>query len=59
MPLSFQKFCLTLICIVSLTLLPLTTSKPVSANEIKLPMLGDTTSGIVSLQQEHELGRGY
>jgi len=30
-----------------------------SSGEIKLPLLGDTTSGVVSLQQEHELGRAW
>lgn len=59
MPLPFKNVCLSLVCAVSLSLLPLTTSQQVSANEIKLPMLGDTTSGIVSLQQEHELGRAW
>ncbi len=29
------------------------------ASEIKLPMLGDATSGIVSHQQEYELGRAW
>jgi predicted Zn-dependent protease len=28
-------------------------------NDIKLPLLGDSTSGIVSQQQEHELGRAW
>ena len=59
MPFSYQKLCLGLISIVCLTLLPLTTSKQAVANDIKLPMLGDTTSGIVSLRQEHELGRAW
>jgi len=58
-PFSFKKYCLSLICIISLALFPLATSKQASANDIKLPMLGDTTSGIVSLQQEHELGRAW
>jgi predicted Zn-dependent protease len=48
-----------LISIICLALFPITTSKKASANEIKLPMLGDTTSGIVSLRQEHELGRAW
>jgi predicted Zn-dependent protease len=56
---SFKKSCLGLICFVSLALFPLTTSQQSRANDIKLPMLGDTTSGIVSLQQEHELGRAW
>lgn len=59
MPFSFQKYCLGLICFVSFALFPLTTSQQTHANDIKLPMLGDTTSGIVSLQQEHELGRAW
>ena len=59
MPFSFQKSCLSLICFVSFALFPLTTSQQSRANDIKLPMLGDTTSGIVSLQQEHELGRAW
>ncbi len=59
MPFSPQKFCLSLICILGLSLLPLTTHQQASANDIKLPTLGDTTSGIVSLQQEHELGRAW
>ena len=32
---------------------------PARANEIKLPLLGDSTSGIVSHQQEYELGRAW
>ncbi len=59
MPFSFQKSCLGLLCFASLALFPLTTSQQSRANDIKLPMLGDTTSGIVSLQQEHELGRAW
>lgn len=31
----------------------------VQAAEIKLPILGDSTSGIVSKQQEYELGRTW
>lgn len=32
---------------------------PLTAAEIKLPLLGDTSSGIVSHQQEYELGRAW
>ena len=37
----------------------LISSSLVSANDIKLPELGDSTSGIVSPQQEYELGRAW
>lgn len=32
---------------------------PVESANIKLPSLGDSASGIISLQQEHELGRAW
>ena len=35
------------------------TSPQALANEIKLPRLGDTVSGIVSKRQEYELGRTW
>ncbi len=54
-----QKYCLGLLCLIGLALYPITSSQRSHASEIKLPMLGDTTSGIVSLQQEHELGRAW
>jgi len=57
--LPLQKPFLALICFIGLALFPLTITQQSRANEIKLPMLGDTTSGIVSLQQEHELGRAW
>lgn len=34
-------------------------SSPILSSEIKLPLLGDTTSGIVSRQQEHMIGRSW
>lgn len=37
--------------------LGVTASSALGENE--LPALGDTTSGLISLQQEHELGRGW
>lgn len=38
--------------VISLTL-------PVKSADIRLPSLGDSTSGIISQQQEHELGRAW
>lgn len=43
--------------LVVVALLPSTSA--LSANDIKLPLLGDTTSGVVSPQQEYELGRAW
>ena len=40
-------------------LLALPASHQVLSKEIKLPVLGDTTSGIVSKQQEYHLGRAW
>jgi beta-barrel assembly-enhancing protease len=37
----------------------LMTTAVVPANEIKLPLLGDSASGIVSPQQEYDLGRAW
>ncbi len=37
----------------------LSSTVPALANDIKLPLLGDSTSGIVSHQQEYELGRAW
>lgn len=42
--------------VIVVVLLTITTGR---ANDIKLPLLGDSTSGIVSYQQEHELGRAW
>lgn len=35
------------------------TSNPLTANDIELPVLGDAASGIISKQQEYELGRTW
>lgn len=56
---TYKKTFLCLISVISLALCPLTVSNRVSANDIKLPLLGDTSSGIISYQQEHELGRAW
>lgn len=37
----------------------ITATIPVKSADIKLPSLGDSTSGIISQQQEHELGRAW
>lgn len=54
MLISFVKYRLNLIALVLLIAL-----QPASANDIKLPLLGDSTSGIVSHQQEYALGRAW
>ena len=59
MPLFISKKWLRLFTSLSLFILVLNTSIPESLGEINLPMLGDTTSGVVSHQQEHELGRAW
>lgn len=41
------------------TFLIITVTIPVNSADIKLPSLGDSTSGIISQQQEHELGRAW
>lgn len=41
------------------TFLIITVTIPVKSADIKLPSLGDSTSGIISQQQEHELGRAW
>ncbi len=42
-----------------LLVLSLACHPPALANKFDLPDLGDTTSGIISSQQEHELGRAW
>lgn len=37
----------------------ISTSPLAAANEFNLPVLGDATSGVISLQQEYELGRAW
>lgn len=41
------------------TFLIIAVTIPVNSADIKLPSLGDSTSGIISQQQEHELGRAW
>ena len=40
-------------------LIAMVPSPTLAANDIKLPLLGDSASGIISKQQEYELGRGW
>ena len=48
--------CLGFIACVLIVMVP---SPTLAVNDIKLPLLGDSASGIISKQQEYELGRGW
>ena len=44
---------------IACVLIVMVPSPTLAANDIKLPLLGDSASGIISKQQEYELGRGW
>ena len=55
----FKKCSIFPLAAIFLTFSAIVTISSAQGADIKLPSLGDTTSGIISQQQEHELGRAW